>query len=304
MTTTAAGHPPADRDPAHGPVIGGPAADLDGDDGVVAGSLGERITAWLSPTPAELLGLALLLAGSVAATLVWWYGSVAAPADATAMATAGTSLAEDGADTEDLVDHAATGQDPQAWARTDQAPQEPAPTDRPHPGEERGFSGATEVGTAGAVLMVHVSGAVQRPGLVTLPGGARVGDGVAAAGGLTADADAARVNLARVLVDGEQVHVPREGEEPPPATADGPATAPGEAGPQGGSGEDPEGRIDLNRASADELETLPGIGPARASAIVAHREEHGPFQAPGDLRAVSGIGEATFQNLAPLIVVR
>jgi competence protein ComEA len=152
---------------------------------------------------------------------------------------------------------------------------------------------------ASGEVVVHVSGAVRRPGLLTLPAGARVGDAIEAAGGPTEDADVDRLNLARPLQDGEHVHLPRHGEELP-RSADPPA---GGGTGADASGTDAAGRIDLNRASAAELETLPGIGPAKASAIVSHRDEHGPFRTPGDLRAVPGIGEKTFQRLADLVTV-
>ncbi|MEX0868742.1 MAG: ComEA family DNA-binding protein [Nitriliruptoraceae bacterium] len=134
-------------------------------------------------------------------------------------------------------------------------------------------------------VTVHVAGAVAEPGLVSLAVDARVGDAIHAAGGPASDADLGQVNLARPLSDGEQVWVPRFG-----ADADGSAV--------GG-----DGRINVNRASATELETLPGIGPTRAQQIIDHRTEHGPFVVPGDLRAVSGIGDATFQQLAELVTV-
>lgn len=147
----------------------------------------------------------------------------------------------------------------------------------------------------GAVaLTVHVVGEVLAPGVVGLPAGARVQDAIAAAGGPTVDARLEALNLARPLQDGEQLAVPG----PVPA-GDPPAT-----GADGSSGVLDDGRVDLNRASAAELETLPGIGPVLAQRIVSHREDHGPFSAPGDLRAVAGIGERTFQSLAELVVVR
>jgi competence protein ComEA len=172
----------------------------------------------------------------------------------------------------------------------------------------------TSVGSATPVT-VHVTGAVARSGLVTVPAGSRVGDAVDLAGGLTADAAPERVNLARPVVDGEHVHVPRVGEDPAPPPAP-PPSGPGPAEPgatAGGSGPPPdpagggatggEPLVDLNHAGLDELQTLPGIGPARAAAIVAHREERGPFAVPGDLREVSGIGEKTFQALVDRVTV-
>lgn len=144
-----------------------------------------------------------------------------------------------------------------------------------------------------SVVVVHVTGAVAAPGLVEVAGGSRVADAVAAAGGATAGADTSVINLARPVVDGEQLRVPLEGEEP--------ATIVDAEG--GGSAFLPDGRLDLNRATATDLETLPGVGPVLASRIVAHRDTEGPFTEPGGLRDVSGIGERTFQAMADLVVV-
>lgn len=255
-------------------------------------SLASRAAGWLSPTPSELLALAILLLGSVVASLAWWYGSVTAPVGPAPAAMAGASFGEQ-------------GDDAPAVGAPDSPEVDTGQPDAATDASQGGTGAAGDAAPGTGPVLVHVSGAVRRPGLITLSATARVGDAVDAAGGLTGDADGDRINLARVLVDGEQVHVPVEGEELPPATAGDPGAAPGSAAPSdGGGGLDPQGRIDLNRATAAELETLPGIGPARATAIVDHREQHGPFGVPGDLRAVSGIGEATFQNLAPLIVVR
>lgn len=242
-----------------------------------------QLLGWLRPTPAELVGLALLVLGSVAATLVWWGQSVTAPAGVEQLRGGDTEL---------------TGQAP-ATAPPGGAPAETSDGSTVAPGRADDLS--TTPGPSTVAVTVHVSGAVSRPGLVTLPGGGRVGDAVVAAGGLTAEADPGRVNLARTLMDGEHVHLPRIGEDPPAPvapTGDAPAAGPGTTGQAAAA------PLDLNRATAAELEELPGIGPTRAAAIVEHRERNGPFTVPGDLRGVPGIGEATFQNLAPLVVVR
>jgi competence protein ComEA len=109
-------------------------------------------------------------------------------------------------------------------------------------------------------VVVDVGGAVNRPGLVRLSYGTRVGDAIAAAGGVTPDADVAALNRAALLRDGARVYVPRIGEVPP----------------AGSLGSSAETKIDLNHASAVELESLPGIGPATAGRIVRSREQH-PF---------------------------
>ena len=152
--------------------------------------------------------------------------------------------------------------------------------------------------TSGSVV-VHVTGAVSRPGVVTLPPGSRVTDAINAVGGASAEADTQQLNLARVLTDGEQIRVPRIGEvlpdtapQPGGDAASGARTAPGKSGGGGASG-----TININTASASELEKLPGIGPALAQRIVEHRDSHGPFASVDALTDVPGIGKAKLEGL-------
>ncbi len=135
-------------------------------------------------------------------------------------------------------------------------------------------------------LTVHVAGAVLAPGLVQLPADSRVADAVAAAGGATADADLAALNLAGALVDEQQVIVPTRN------MLTGAAAA-----------AESDGRVRLNVASASEIETLPGVGPVLAERIVAHRDTFGPFGEIEDLLDVSGIGEAKLAGLRDVVVV-
>lgn len=150
-------------------------------------------------------------------------------------------------------------------------------------------------------LVVHAAGAVARPGLYRLPPGSRTADVVDAAGGLALDADIDRLNLAALLADGARVWVPRRGEAtPPPAVNGDGGAAPSGAGgaPAPGGGTVPSNQpVDLNTATLDQLDTLPGVGPATAQAIVDHRTEHGPFQSVDDLLEVRGIGEAKLADL-------
>jgi competence protein ComEA len=158
------------------------------------------------------------------------------------------------------------------------------------------------------VLLVYVSGAVARPDVVRLAEGARAADAVAAAGGLTDAADPAAVNLAAPLADGTHLHVPAHGEAP--GTAAGgtlPAGLPaGSAASAGGLGGGPGGGapLDLNRATAAELEALPGIGPALAGRILEHRAAQGPFREVRGLLEVPGVGEKTLERFADRLVVR
>ncbi|MBW3662634.1 MAG: helix-hairpin-helix domain-containing protein [Actinobacteria bacterium] len=143
-------------------------------------------------------------------------------------------------------------------------------------------------------VIVHVAGAVLQPGVLELPSGARVGDALAAAGGARADADLDAINLARVLSDGEQLHVPVRGMSP---------GVEGEVGGGSAAGAWRDGVLDLNAATTEDLEQLPGIGPVLAQRIADWRDEHGPFREVGELRDVPGIGERTFQALADVIAV-
>lgn len=143
-----------------------------------------------------------------------------------------------------------------------------------------------------APLRVHVSGAVLNPDVYTLPPGSIVRDAVMAAGGPAPDADLEHINLAVELKDQQQVRVPRKGEE---------ATAGSEAS-SGSSGES-SGLININTATAAQLETLPRIGPAMAQRIVEYREANGPFKTIEELQNVPGIGPATFNGLKDLITV-
>ena len=147
------------------------------------------------------------------------------------------------------------------------------------------------------VLVVHVVGAVRRPGLYRLRDGARVADAVARAGGATRGAELAALNLAAPLVDGVQVLVPRR---PSPGAAG--AAAPPESGAEGGIGSAGLGpKPSLSSATIDELEALPGIGPVTAQKIVDYRTEHGPFQSVDDLDAVPGIGPTRVEQLRELV---
>lgn len=164
------------------------------------------------------------------------------------------------------------------------------------------------------LLAVHVAGAVAAPGVYRLPTGARVVDAISAAGGALPEADANAVNLARFLRDGERVVVPRPGETVVEPAAGGVAGAGlggnetggavgGGVGSGGGGGVTGGALVNINLASASQLEQLPGIGPSLAARIVTHREQNGPFQSVQGLLDVPGIGPAKFEALRGLVEV-
>ena len=157
-------------------------------------------------------------------------------------------------------------------------------------------------GVRGA-MVVHAAGAVAAPGVYPLAAGARVADLLAVAGGPTLEADLDRLNLAAPLADGQRVYVPRRGEVAPPTVGPdaGGGGAGGTVGATGGAGSAP---IDLNTASAEELDALPGVGPATARAIIDHRAKNGPFAAVDDLLDVRGIGPAKLEGLRDLVAVQ
>jgi competence protein ComEA len=163
-------------------------------------------------------------------------------------------------------------------------------------------AGAPAGGGAGGEVVVHVVGAVEAPGVQRLPVGARVIDAIDAAGGASPDADLGRINLAAVLADGQQVYVLRPGETPPlppPGAGAAGLGGSGGSGAPGGTG----GLVDINTASAAQLEELPGVGPTTAAAIISHRDQHGPFASVDDLLDVRGIGEAKLEQLRDLATV-
>jgi competence protein ComEA len=153
-------------------------------------------------------------------------------------------------------------------------------------------------------LIVHAAGAVVRPGVYRLPPGSRVADVIEAAGGLSPDADGDRVNLAAPVADGERVYVLRRGEASVPSAPEGVAPTTGPPGTGGGGeGEGTAELVDLNTATAEQLDTLPGVGPATAEAILSYRTEHGPFTSVDELLDVRGIGDAKLAELRDRVTV-
>jgi competence protein ComEA len=164
---------------------------------------------------------------------------------------------------------------------------------RPGPGEPvmvvtlRPLPTAEPATSTPATINVYVSGAVNAPDVYALPLNSLVKDAIAAADGATGEADLDHINLALRLSDQMQVYVPRKGETLPAGK-----TPPAITGP-----------ININTASAEELDTLPGIGPSIAQAIIAYRTQHGPFKTIEEIDAVKGIGDAVFAKIKDQITV-
>ena len=142
----------------------------------------------------------------------------------------------------------------------------------------------------GAEITVYVTGAINKPGVVTVKEGARTADAVNACGGLLPTADAEKVNMAQVLKDGQQVRVPEK--------QAGSSALPANTGKASSAVKTKaDGPININTASAEELDALPGIGPAMAKRIIEYRETEGAFTAIEDIKKVKGIGEAKFEKM-------
>jgi competence protein ComEA len=148
-------------------------------------------------------------------------------------------------------------------------------------------------------IIVDVRGAVNKPGVYTLPSGSRVQDALVLAGDVTSSADTRPLNLARRLNDGEQIYVPRIGEVTPTVVA-----APGRGVPLNAPTKIPGGKININTGTLAELDTLPGIGPAIAQRILDYRAQNGDFKTSEDLKKVRGIGDAVFDQIKDLIAVQ
>ena len=269
----------ADVDPAEG----GPIRDVDSAPRrsrigrVRAGSWWDRIRplgrlrARVDPgrPGATALALVAITAAVLAAVGVWWQRPQAQPVSSLPTVVA-------------LAEPAAAGQ--------------PAPAGGPEP--STGTAAVPE--PPAAPLVVNVSGKVRNPGLVEVPAGARVADAVAAAGGALPGTDLTQLNLARRVGDGEQVAVgvPAAPDAAPSGgpAAGGPASAPGAAGA-------PAGTINLNLATADQLDGLPGIGPVTVQRILDWRTRNGRFAQVEQLREIEGIGERRFAQLRALVTV-
>lgn len=240
----------------------------------------ERLPWWLrlrcgmAPRTPVVLGLVLLAAVAAAAFHFW----SARPQTVHAPEPVGEEVAAAGAEPEALRSGA------------------PDPVPRPAGGEPSSARG--DSGGSGQIV-VDVSGKVHRPGVRRLPMGSRVADALEAAGGVRAGTDLTGLNRARVLTDGEQVIVGLPPGPPFAATAGGGTGGGGQAGAPGGPG--PTTPLSLNTATAEQLETLPGVGPVLARHMIDYRTENNGFRSVDELRQVNGIGDRRFADLQPLV---
>ena len=222
------------------------------------------------------VGVALLVCVAVAAGVAWFRAGVAPSASAAPAAATSTTGAPVGVST---------------------------------PSEGSGGTAFAPTSTTLAAIVIDVVGAVRDAGIVRLPAGARVVDAIRAAGGAVRGADLARLNLAAPLADGARVAVPAAGAPPPavdPAAVTGGSVASGSPdGTASGASAGPGATtpIDVNTATAEQLDALPGIGPSLAAAIVQERERNGPFRSVDDLTRVPGIGDGRLARLRDLVTV-
>lgn len=162
-------------------------------------------------------------------------------------------------------------------------------------GEPEAERKADNAPSAGSIsIVVDVKGAVVKPGVYALSRDARVYQAIGMAGGLLPEADAKQVNGAQLLQDGTMLYVPLKGEASAPTTAGSMINAPAAE----------EGKINLNTATSEQLQTIPGIGPGKADAILQYREEHGPFKTVDELTGVSGIGAKTVEKMRSKLFVQ
>jgi len=295
-TTAAARYSAAAYAAVHGHVPGGAQEELD------PGGAGRRRWA-LRPRTGVIAASAVLLLGAGLAVAASWPGD-----DVQALAAVS---GPDGSMTKEAAaGGAASGGMASGGTASGGAPSRGAGTVASSGGNPAGVADpalAIPAPTGVPGVVVDVVGKVRTPGLVTLPAGSRVADAVAAAGGATEEAELSAVNLARPLVDGEQLRIPAPGEVVAPAPgADVGAGAGATGGAASGTAATGTGAgmlVNLNTADAVTLETLPGVGPALAGRIVEWREQNGAFASVDELDEVSGIGPAMLAKVRDLVTV-
>lgn len=257
-------------------------------------------TALVSPSRKAVLGVTLCLVVLVVGLGVRW-ALAAEHAEPTRVTTSASSGAEAGGERGPT---AAASAPEEADTPSPSPPETAVAGAPPSPGGESAPAAPPGGETTATSIRVHVAGKVATPSVVSVPSGARVVDAITAAGGTAKGADLASVNLARPAVDGEQIVVLAHGEQAPPQA---PVSAPGKptVGSSSPAAQSPAGaaKVNLNTADLAQLETLPGVGPVLAERIIQWRTDNGKFTSVEDLDEVSGVGEKTFERLAPLVTV-
>ncbi|MGW8485278.1 helix-hairpin-helix domain-containing protein [Streptomyces sp. NPDC055886] len=278
------------REPTAAPVPASPPTSAPETVGVVPGDMSrarclvsavrERFPSWvrlrcgMAPRTPVVLGLVLLAAVAVATVHFWSVRPQAVRAP------------------EPVADEAAASALPPDPLRSGV----PDPVPRPAAGEPPVVGG-----TGSGQIVVDVSGKVHRPGVRRLPAGSRVADALEAAGGVRAGTDLTGLNRARVLVDGEQVAVGLPPGPPVTGATGGGGAGPGPAGGPPGGTAGPSAPLSLNTATAEQLETLPGVGPVLAQHMIDYRTENNGYRSVDELRQVNGIGDRRFADLQPLV---
>ncbi len=154
-------------------------------------------------------------------------------------------------------------------------------------------------------ILIHISGCVKNNTVVSLPEGSRINDAIEAAGGLTSEADLTNINLAYILEDGEKIYIPKKGEElPEDSTTYSESSVGANASVRPSSSSSKTSKININKATQAELETIPGIGPSTALKIINYRKENGKFTSIEDIKNVSGIGDAKYEKMKEYITVK
>ncbi len=274
-------------DPSAAPVVPGRHAHRSiGVAGRVGGWVHDRLPPTLQGsvglTSAHLTVVALLVAVAMAAA-AWWVLRAEGPGTVVPTASSPPSATSPSP----LVDLSPAG--------VPAGVPEGVPADVPVDGSAPTTAGAQGTVPAGADIVVDVAGKVRRPGIATLPVGPRVADALDSAGGARRNVDLMALNLARVLVDGEQILV---GVRAPSGVA-----APAASAPVTGSTGAPAPLVNINTAAEAELDTLPGVGPVTAQAILTWRTENGAFSSVDELLEVSGIGDVTLAEMAPFVTI-